>query len=189
MKAPTPYAEALTIANTLLALLAPVCERIEIAGSLRRQKAEVGDVELVAIPRYEVERDLFGDEVARRSLLDAELRSWPPIRNTLAKDGDRYKQFTWATMPIDLFLVTPETWGVLFAIRTGSADFAKWLVTPGWAGGALPLGGKVQEGRLWIGGQLIATPEEADLFAAIDLPWVPPAERTVGQWGARLRAI
>lgn len=189
MKAPTPYAEALTIANTLLALLAPVCERIEIAGSLRRQKAEVGDVELVAIPRYEVERDLFGDEVARRSLLDAELRSWPPIRNTLAKDGDRYKQFTWATMPIDLFLVTPETWGVLFAIRTGSADFAKWLVTPGWAGGALPAGGTIQDGRLRIHGYPIPTPDEVDLFTALSLPWVPPSERSAGRWGARLRAI
>ncbi len=36
MKKATPYAEALPLAQQLVEILAPTCERIEIAGSLRR---------------------------------------------------------------------------------------------------------------------------------------------------------
>lgn len=182
MKTAKPYAAALALAEELLAILAPVCERIEIAGSLRRRKVEIGDIELVAIPRYEIERDLFGEEVGRHSLLDAELRAWPPISNTLTKNGERYKQFTWGDMTVDLFLVTAETWGVQLAIRTGSSDFSHWLVTSQAQGGALPGAYHISDGRLWAGPMVLPTPEEADLFAAIGLPWIPPTERTAGRW-------
>lgn len=191
MKTAKPYAEALALAEELRTILAPHCARIEIAGSLRRRKAEIGDIELVAIPHYEIERDLFGEEVGRRSLLDAELRAWPPITGTMIKNGERYKQFTWDAMPVDLFLVTADTWAVQLAIRTGSADFSHWLVTANYHGGALPMGYVIAEGRLarYTGPDPhtrralpIATPEEADLFTAIGLPWIPPEERTAGRW-------
>lgn len=194
MKTATPYAEALALAEELRTILAPHCERIEIAGSLRRRKVEIGDIELVAIPRYEIECNLFGEEVGRHSLLDGELRAWPPIGSTLAKNGDRYKQFSWGDMTVDLFLVTAETWGVQLAIRTGSADFSHWLVTPSYNGGALPPGYYIIDGRLarFTGPDRLTqramplpTPEEADLFAFIGLPWIPPAERTAGRWTRR----
>jgi hypothetical protein len=40
--------------------LAPCCARIQVAGSVRRRKEVVGDIEVVAIPRY-VPAGLFGD--------------------------------------------------------------------------------------------------------------------------------
>ncbi len=43
--------KALEIAEKTKELLAPYCERIEIAGSIRRKKPEVKDIELVAIPK------------------------------------------------------------------------------------------------------------------------------------------
>lgn len=47
--------KALEIAERIKELLAPYSERIEIAGSIRRKKPEVKDVELVAIPKpYDV---------------------------------------------------------------------------------------------------------------------------------------
>ncbi len=136
----------------------------------------------MAIPRYEVERDLFGEEVGQHSLIDAELRAWPAISSTLAKNGERYKQFAWCDMTVDLFLATTETWGAIFAIRTGSADFSHWLVTSQAQGGALPAEHRISDGRLWAGLTRLATPEEADLFAAIGLPWIDPSERTSGRW-------
>ncbi len=45
--------KALEIAERTKKLLAPYCERIEIAGSIRRKKPEVKDIELVAIPKLE----------------------------------------------------------------------------------------------------------------------------------------
>lgn len=41
---------ALEIAQKVLKKLEPHCERISIAGSVRRMKYDVGDIEIVAIP-------------------------------------------------------------------------------------------------------------------------------------------
>ena len=51
-------------AGLLLEMLQPFCERIEVAGSVRRQRPMVGDLELVAIPkmgeRMQQQASLFG---------------------------------------------------------------------------------------------------------------------------------
>jgi DNA polymerase/3'-5' exonuclease PolX len=57
-----PYPVVLPIAGRIVEALRPYCERIEIAGSLRREKPMVGDIEIVAIPRRPV--DLFGEPVS-----------------------------------------------------------------------------------------------------------------------------
>ncbi|MBU2597552.1 MAG: hypothetical protein KJ757_08345 [Planctomycetes bacterium] len=44
--------KAKAIAEELKSLLEPACERITIAGSIRRQKPDVGDIELLCIPKY-----------------------------------------------------------------------------------------------------------------------------------------
>lgn len=46
-----PHAEALEIAEEIKEALAHHCERIEIAGSIRRKKPEVGDIELLFVPK------------------------------------------------------------------------------------------------------------------------------------------
>ena len=73
--------DARTRALALRELLAPACERIEVAGSIRRGKPEVKDAEIVAIPKtYEVETPgLFGPtSTERRSLL------WDTIDDVIA---------------------------------------------------------------------------------------------------------
>lgn len=56
-------AAARRMADRLLALLAPACERIAIAGSIRRGVPLVGDIEIVAMPRVTTEPagDLWGE--------------------------------------------------------------------------------------------------------------------------------
>jgi DNA polymerase/3'-5' exonuclease PolX len=46
-------AQARELAESLVALLAPSCQRIEIAGSIRRLKPNPNDIELVAVPSYQ----------------------------------------------------------------------------------------------------------------------------------------
>lgn len=41
------------VAAEVVARLGPACERVEVAGSVRRRKAEVKDLEVVFIPRME----------------------------------------------------------------------------------------------------------------------------------------
>ncbi len=45
-----PFDRAAGLAQEIKASLAPGCKRIEVAGSLRRRKPHVGDLEMVAIP-------------------------------------------------------------------------------------------------------------------------------------------
>jgi DNA polymerase (family 10) len=185
MKAKIAYSEVLPIAQELVDLLSDGCARLEIAGSLRRRRPEVGDIELVAIPRVQEETDLFGQVVHVRSALD-ELLTAIGVQVFATKSGPRFKQFPWRGMMVDLFVqLDPATWGVNFTIRTGSADFAKWLVTWQVNGGALPNDMYVRDARIWQRGIVLSTPEEADVFRLIGLAWIPPEERERGQWRRR----
>lgn len=67
-----PRSVADQVLAELLPALAPCCHRLEVAGSYRRGRSEVGDVELVFVPvMRQVRTDLFGgltevDTVAER---------------------------------------------------------------------------------------------------------------------------
>lgn len=178
MKTKLPYPKAHALAQAIVADLKPGCVRAEIAGSVRRKKPEVGDVEVICIPAYQ--GDLFGGR--GQSLLDPILSSLverglflPP-----EKSGDRYKQYVIAAHAcnLDLFLVEPETWGVLYAIRSGPAEFSKRLVTERSKGGFLPDGYSVAHGRLWdADGCAVETPSEEAFFAALGMEFIEPERR------------
>lgn len=174
-----PYRAALETAQALETSLTFVCERTLIAGSLRRRKSEVGDLELVVLPKLEPIIDMFGEVIGQRSLLDEALATIAPTRT---KDGERYKQFTWEGMPVDLFIATRETWGCVATIRTGSADFTHWLVTNRRQGGGCPSHLKFHEGRLVDGAKALDTSEEQLLFQALEQDWIEPVERIDGRW-------
>ena len=177
-----PYAEALAIADHLVRKLEGACERILIAGSLRRRKDAIGDIELVAQPRLTPQLDIFEQPIAglEHSALDDALAqiSW----EGQSKNGPKYKQYTYKGVTVDLFIASRETWGCVATIRTGSADFSHWLVTPRRQGGGCPSHLRFSEGRIWAGAQALDTPEERDVFEAMGIGWVEPVERREGRW-------
>lgn len=176
-KARMPYKDALKLAESFIADVGEYCERIEIAGSLRRKKETIGDLEIVAIPKIVMGLDLFGGPGEPISLLEQQLSSYRKLKN-----GALYKQLELASINLDLFITTPEKWGVIYTIRTGSADFSNWLVTARQKGGGLPSNMRVQDGRLWYGGAALPTPEERDFFGFICLDWIAPEKRIEGTW-------
>jgi DNA polymerase/3'-5' exonuclease PolX len=76
------------------------CHRIEIVGSIRRGKAEVRDVDLVAIPKNP-RTFLAGIQADQR--------------------GEKIIRLTFQGAKIDLYLATENNYQVLRLIRTGSA--------------------------------------------------------------------
>lgn len=95
------------------------------------------------------------------------------------RNGPRYKRLRHVASGVccDLFITTPECWGVIFAIRTGPGDYSRELVTV-----AKRLGYQVEDGRLWRlhrdgARDVVPTPEEADFFRALGVPMPAPAER------------
>lgn len=184
--------KATEITEALTTLLAPVCERIEVVGSVRRGAPICKDLELLVIPQPLPERParktLFGAEpapVAVGSALDAHVErlvSGDGIlrRSEPAVMGPRYKRLRWGDVcQVDLFIcLPPASWGALMAIRTGPADFSALLVQMQSHGGAMPAGLRQQDGALHNRGGVIDTPTEREWFEALGLPWWPPAERS-----------
>lgn len=177
-----PHAQVLTVAQHIEYTLRPYCERIEIAGSLRRQRPFVGDIELVAIPKRPV--DLFGmpqmgtDTALDQFLVEKQVK--------LSKNGRKYKQFTYGKHKVDLFL--PETkahWGSIFLIRTGSHEFNMWLM----AVRAKQLGLRFTDGLLYDNGRVVDTYTEEAVFAALQMRFVPPTDRDDSRWLAYLNEV
>jgi DNA polymerase/3'-5' exonuclease PolX len=161
---------ALPKAHEVMRLLNPVCERIEIAGSLRRGKPEVGDIEIVCIPKPT--KDLFGNTTLNSSAIENALSGY-----TFIKNGEHFKQFDLGTLKCDLFITNELCWGVIFLIRTGSADFSHKMVTPKKYGGFMPSHLHVKDGRLCDDTGPCPTPEEKDVFAIYGMDFIPPEAR------------
>lgn len=186
-----PHRQVYPLAQKLLERLAPACDRIEIAGSLRRQCPAVGDIELVAIPRFV--RPIMGVTPAERwgwSELDHLLADWDRDKKIDIVKGDklrgkkrRYTQFAFAsnagqTYTVDLFIQPdPATWGVNLMIRTGSSGFSQRMVTSKAKGGLMPDGLRVENALVWADTRLLLTPEEEDVFELWEMAYVRPEER------------
>lgn len=98
-------AEGQRIANGLLKVLDPFCERIAVAGSIRRQKPEVHDIDLVLIPQPLT--DIVG--ILQLSLNAKVLKKGPKVVN-LEIEG----------VGVDLNYATHETFNAILLFRTGS---------------------------------------------------------------------
>lgn len=179
-----PLSRVLLVAQEIAAALLRSCERVEIAGSLRRQKPEIGDIEIVAQPLYDC--DLFGEEMTTSAELSAELRLllasgtlvWDEV---VSRDGDRYKRFVVPAlggMALDLFIAQRDNFGNVLTIRTGSAKFSALLMTQRSQGGLMPQGMRQRDGFLWDGDRRLPCPTEEAYFAALGVSAVPaPEER------------
>lgn len=161
-----PLAKAQDLTRRIIEPLSPGCERIEPAGSVRRKKAEVGDLEIVCLAKPNLDFVINGLVESGRLLRGD-------------KNGPRYKNFVIPSTgsKLDLFITTPETWGAVFTIRTGSAEFSNKLVTQRYKGGWLPDDLTFEEGRIKKDGQLLPTPEEKDVFALLGW-YVEPEKRS-----------
>lgn len=174
-----PYNKAIVTANHLIDTLRPYCDRIELAGSLRRRRPMIGDIEIVALPRPIL--DLIGDPIKPQKNQPSTLLDLFLINKgvNLAKDGPKMKQFKYGRYTVDLFLPeTPDHWGCIYLIRTGSVQFSKWLMTDAQHQAGL----RFVDGRLHSIGTPLNTPEEEDVFTALNLPWISPTMRDDHKW-------
>ncbi len=97
--------KARAIAEKLKSLLEPACEKVAIAGSIRRQRPFVRDVDIVLIPSNQGQLLYQLQQLGRIKSGKGKL-----IRIEPCKYG----------IPLDVYVATPETWATLLLIRTGS---------------------------------------------------------------------
>lgn len=184
--------DAQAVAGQLVDVLRVGCERIEIAGSIRRKAPTVGDIEIVAVPRVHMEtvpEGLFENKtipvddlqvVIDLLLMDGTLASHPVD----PKRGPRYSKLLHVDsgLQVDLFSASAATFGLILMIRTGPEAYSRWLVTE-----AKSRGHHVGDGALHLGPivcadrvspcEVIPTPNEVDVYHALRLFHAAPDQR------------
>lgn len=169
-----PFGQALELARQLVEELRPAVRRVKVAGSLRRRRPDVGDIELVVEPEtYAV--DLFGGVGPDLNEVRYIARSWGVLR----LNGDRQIQVVGVKgiegFKAELYLVHPPAqWGSILAIRTGPPDLGRIAM-----GRMLALGYKHQEGFVLrtADRRVMPTPEEEDFFRYAQLECRPASQR------------
>jgi len=109
MKPQYPRAIAISAAKEICDALKPVTSRLVVAGSLRRRRLQVGDVEILYVPTTDTDA-IIDDFLAREILIKRPNKrghfAWGP-KNKLAIHKS-------TGVPVDLFATTEETGGCLW---------------------------------------------------------------------------
>ncbi len=149
---------AKAIAEEVIKRLSPYCSRIMVAGSIRRKKPQVRDVDFVLISS-----DPWN--------LSHEIAGLGPARLM----GEKLKRVLFNGVQVDLYFADENTWATLLLIRTGSKENNIRLATlakkRGWH---LHASG---EGLFNEKGQRIAGDSEQSIYEALDLRFQEPEDR------------
>jgi DNA polymerase (family 10) len=178
--------EAAKVGLQVLNRIAPFCSRMKVAGSLRRGRETVGDVDLVVIPVPggalrigQVMREMHvpgeaADFRAGEKMVSALVRSPHGLTRT-GTDGHGQPGPEATACQVDIYMGTEENFGMLFLVRTGSMEHNIWMAQ--WAKSA---GMKFAAGTgIERDGKVIAGKTEEDVFKALGLAFVKPEEREI----------
>jgi DNA polymerase/3'-5' exonuclease PolX len=176
-----PLAQAQGLAQDLLKRLSGACHTIKIAGSVRRWKPWVGDVEVLAIPAFGKKNsgDLFGtpetvsllDQRLEHLVSEGILEYRKNKKGSLTK-GEKIKLFRdlETGIPVDVFTTTEESWWNYLVCRTGPKEsneaIAKRARTMGLKWEPYSSGFRVLET-----GVRIVCRSEREVFETVDLPY------------------
>ena len=155
------YAEAEKLADEILAHLkkSPAVECVEIAGSFRRRRETVGDLDVLAIsakPERVVERFL----------------KFPPVRTVLGAGQTKATVVLSGGLQVDLRIVPRKSYGAALIYFTGSKAHGVHIRRVAQDRGLL-----LNEYGLMRGNKTIAGATEEDVYRALGLDWMPPEMR------------
>lgn len=163
------------------------CERIIIAGSIRRKKAQVGDIEILYIPKIverqnpdsllpEIEKVNLANEQIESMLKNGCLQKRLNVRlNETWGEKNKLAIHTMSGIPVDLFATDLECWNVALVIRTGSLASNLRLTT-----GAQNLGRKLRAYGAGIemeNGEIVPATSEEHVFRLCGVPFSLPQHR------------
>ena len=146
------------VADAVVKHLSPYCQRIEIAGSIRRRKPWVNDVDLVLILK---DPWSFHGELMKLG--------------QLKMSGKKIMRAMVGSTQVDIYIADEATWATLLLIRTGSKENNIRLCSRakdmGWH---LAASG---DGLFNETGKRIAGDSELSIYNALGLRWQRPEER------------
>jgi len=202
-----PLSVGLELARAVTSELSPYCNRVAIAGSVRRRRPIVGDVELVCVPKpgraTQGQVGMFDSELHAEPVddqLTAYLRDqvhdptspWAlrPNANGIPTFGAANKYLLYGDGPVDIFTAHPSTFGMLFFVRTGDAEWVVRAMAELKRQGrhGHPYGGvevtvdgdvtaEVLDPARWAQAEVLC-PTEETVFELLGWPFVEPEDRT-----------
>jgi DNA polymerase (family 10) len=137
----------------------PGVGRVEAAGSYRRRKETVGDL------------DLLVTAADAAPVMEA-LVSHPAVEKVLARGETKTSVELENGMQVDLRLVEPDAYGAALLYFTGSKEHNIQLRTEAKAAGF-----KTSEYGLFRGEERVAGRTEEEVYAALGMGWIPPELR------------
>lgn len=161
-----PIGVVFEAANTLKEALekSGLTNAVEIAGSLRRMREDIGDIDILATSNKP------------EKLIDAFV-SHPEIKTVLVKGPTKCSVVLKSGIDADLRVVEPDEFGAGLVYLTGSKQFNVRIREM-----AIQKGLTINEYGIFRGtaerhGKRVAARTEASLFKAIGLPYIPPELR------------
>jgi len=159
----TLLGEALPIAEAYrqYLLAAKSLDRICIAGSLRRGKETIGDIDIVV-----------GDDEPS-AIMDAFV-SYPDVREVLMKGPTKSSVRLRGGLQVDLRVVEARSWGAALCYLTGSKEHNVHM-----RGVAVDMGLKLNEYGLFDrdSGKMVAGKTEEELYDSLDFSYIEPELR------------
>ena len=154
-------AEALPIAERVVSQLRghPAVERISPAGSLRRMRETVGDIDILVATRK------------GKNVIEA-FTHLPQVREVLAAGETKGSVIVEEGRQVDLRAVQPESFGAALQYFTGSKAHNVHLRDI-----AKRAGLKVNEYGIFRDGEKLGGREEAEIYAVLGMDWIPPEMR------------
>lgn len=148
-------------AATLEAWLArvPGVRRVTVAGSYRRMRETVGDLDILVAAGAE-------SPVMKRFV------AYDEVKSVLAQGDTRSSVMLKSGLQVDLRLVPPESYGAALHYFTGSKAHNIAVRKLAQARGL-----KINEYGVFRGTKRVAGETEESVFAAVDLPWIAPELR------------
>lgn len=166
---------AKAIAERLKELLGSSCDQIEIAGSIRRQKPEVGDIELLCIPRYISGVDMLDAKIQTLIQLDVLCYRLNKLGRRAYGSKNKLLRHCESGIGVDVFSTTEACWPVALVLRTGGKRTNKEI-----ASRALERGMSFHaygRGFTQADGSELICQSEAAVFKAVGLAHLEPRER------------
>jgi len=153
--------EALTYAEAIVASLKKLkeVEQIMPAGSLRRAKETIGDIDILVTSK---KPEAIMQTFANLPQVDRVLAKGPTKSAVILKNG----------LQADVRVVDPETFGAAAHYFTGSKQHNIQIRTL-----AVKKGLKISEYGIFKGNKRIGGKNEEDVFKAVGLPYIPPELR------------
>ena len=159
------------LAFKIIRAIEPYCLRAQIAGSIRRFKGGVNDIDIVVEPKPQCWIKLI-KEIRREfdAITEKQGQKLARLHVPFASRQGR------GHVQVDLYRASESTWGVLLLIRTGSAEHNVYLCNV-----AIRKGYRLtySRGLLNEGGEVIASKTEREVFQALGLPFIPPQDREI----------